>query len=260
MMRANKSETVATRLEDNSPTRMFAPIRVHRTFEAVVERIVDAIDAQGLRQGDRLPNESEMAKMLEISRPTLRQAFRILENSGVLQIKAGQSGGVFVAADIIPFDVVGKNIASEVMHIEEVISSRRLLEPLVYHLAAENATEQQFAQIQETIELVRHHRHDPRIVQQADGMFHRRVAHACGNQMLLSTMTTIYRQLAPLRGALRRDADRADHIIDVHTRQLEAMRRKDHAGLESILDETFIDLEEEYGVKRKFSIRWHSGE
>lgn len=259
-MRISKNGAVDIKAEDKSAARMFAPIRVHRTFEAVVERIVDAIDAQGLRQGDRLPNESEMAQMLEISRPTLRQAFRILENSGVLQIKAGQSGGVFVAADIIPFDVLGKNIASEVMHIEEVISSRRLLEPIVYHLAAENATEQQFDQIQETIELVRHHRNDPRVVQQADGMFHRRVAHACGNQMLVNMMTSIYRQLAPLRGALRRDADRADHIIDVHTRQLEAMRRKDHAGLESILDETFIDLEEEYGLKRKFSIRWLTDE
>ncbi len=236
--------------------RIFAPIKVHRTFETVVERIVDAIDAQGLGEGDRLPTESEMAQLLEVSRPTLRQAFRILENSGVLHIKAGQSGGVFVATDIVPFDVLGKNIASEVHHIEELISTRRLLEPIVYHLATENASEAQFQHIAEAIELMRSHIGDPRIVHQADGMFHRRVAHASGNQMLLRVMTGIYRGLAPLRSALPKDEGRAHHMIDVHSRQLDAMRSKDHKRLEAVLDETFIDLEEEYGVTKRYSLSW----
>jgi GntR family transcriptional repressor for pyruvate dehydrogenase complex len=236
-------------------SRIFSPIKVHRTFEAVIERIVDAIDAQGLKDGDRLPNESEMAKMLDVSRPTLRQALRILENSGVLRIRAGQAGGVFVASEMIPVDVLGRNIAHEVDHAAELIATRRLLEPIVYHLAADNASEEAISRIADTIVLMGKHINDPRMIQRADGMFHRRVAHAAGNQILLRTMGGIYRELNPLRGALNNDAEHGRHMIDVHTRLLNAMRARDHDLLDQVLEETFVDLEAEFKVKSRFATR-----
>ncbi|MBZ9938643.1 FCD domain-containing protein [Mesorhizobium sp. BR1-1-16] len=242
--------------DGHSSARIFAPIKAHRTFETVIERIIDAIDARGLSEGDRLPNETEMAKLLEVSRPTLRQALRILENSGVLRIRAGQAGGVFVATGMIPLDLVGKNIAHEAHHAAELIATRRMLEPIVYHLAAENASEEELDQIADTIRLMERHLGDPGMVQRADGMFHRRVAHAAGNQFLLRTMTSIYRDLNPLRGALNNDAEHGRHMIDVHSRQLAAIRARDHDAIERLLQETFVDLEEEFHVATRFSVRW----
>jgi GntR family transcriptional repressor for pyruvate dehydrogenase complex len=244
------------RTDGGSAARIFAPIKTHRTFETVIERIIDAIDAEGLGADDRLPNESEMAKLLEVSRPTLRQALRILENSGVLRIKAGQAGGVFVATEMIPVDVVGQNIAHEVDHVAELIATRRMLEPIVYHLAAENASEEELDRIADTIALMHRHLGDPNMIQRADGMFHRRVAHAAGNQILLKTMSSIYRDLNPLRGALNNDAEHGLHMIDVHSRQLAAIRARDHEALERLLQETFVDLEEEFNVMTRFSVRW----
>jgi DNA-binding FadR family transcriptional regulator len=241
--------------DEQSAARIFAPIKVHRTFETVIDRIIDGIDALGLKAGDRLPNESELAKLMEVSRPTLRQALRILESSGVLKIKAGQSGGVFVASDMIPVDVLGRNIAHEVDHVAELIATRRLLEPIVYHLAADNASQEALQRIADTIVLMEKHVHDPRMIQRADGMFHRRVAHAAGNQILLRTMNTIYRDLNPLRGALNNDEAHGRHMIDVHTRLLDAIRTRDHATLEKVLEETFVDLEAEFDVRRRFATR-----
>lgn len=242
--------------DGSSTARIFAPIKAHRTFETVIERIIDAIDARGLGEGDRLPNETEMAKLLEVSRPTLRQALRILEISGVLRIKAGQAGGVFVATGMIPVDLVGKHIAHEVHHVAELIATRRMIEPIVYHLAAENASEEELDQIADSITLMKRHLGDPGMVQRADGMFHRRIAHAAGNQILLKTMTSIYRDLNPLRGALNNDAEHGLHMIDVHSRQLAAIRARDHDAIERLLQETFVDLEEEFNVATRFSVRW----
>ena len=255
---ATKRPRVKDPADGGSASRIFAPIKAHRTFETVIERIIDAIDARGLGDGDRLPNESEMAKLLEVSRPTLRQALRILENSGVLRIKAGQAGGVFVATEMIPVDLVGKNIAHEVHHVAEMITTRRMLEPIVYHLAAENASEEELDRIADTITLMGRHLGDPNMVQRADGMFHRRVAHAAGNQILLKTMSSIYRALNPLRGALNNDAEHGLHMIDVHSRQLAAIRARDHGALERLLQETFVDLEQEFNVMTRFSVRWTS--
>lgn len=240
------------------PQGIFAPIKVHRTFEAVIERIIDAIDAQGLGEGDRLPNEKEMTALLEVSRPTLRQALRILENSGVLRIKPGQAGGVFVASGMIPLDVVGKNIAHESHHVAELIATRRLLEPIVYHLAAENGTSEEFDRIEDTIRLMELHIADPKMVWRADGMFHRRIAHAARNPILLRAMSGIYRQLSPLRGALDNDERHARHMIGVHSRLLDAMRARDHERLEVLLRQTFVDLEAEFKVDAPYSVRWVS--
>ncbi|WP_141150430.1 FadR/GntR family transcriptional regulator [Martelella alba] len=234
----------------------FKPITVHRTFQTIIERIVDAIDAEGLVQGDRLPNEKDMAEMLQVSRPTLRQALRVLENSGVLLIRPGQAGGIFVASEMIPAEVLGQKIALEADHVAELITARRMIEPIVYHMAAENASDRELDQIADTIVLMQKHIDQPNIVLQADGMFHRRIAHATGNQVLRRTMNGIYRELNPLRGALSQTEDRAQHMIEVHTRQLQAIRQKDHCLIDRFLEETFVDLEIEFNVTFPFGVRY----
>lgn len=241
--------------EDPSPARIFPPVKVYRIFEAVIDRITDAIDAQGLKAGDRLPNESELSKLMQVSRPTLRQALRVLETSGVLKIRAGQSGGVFVASEMVPVDVLGRNNQHEVDHAAELIATRRLLEPIVYHLAADNASEDAIERIADTIKLMEKHISDPRMIQRADGMFHRRVAHAAGNPILLRTMDSIYRELNPLRGALSTDAVHGGHLVDVYSRLLNAIRTRDHDTIEKALEETFVALEVEFNVRSRFATR-----
>jgi GntR family transcriptional regulator, transcriptional repressor for pyruvate dehydrogenase complex len=235
-------------------SEVFSPITVHRTFQTIIDRIVDAIDEEGLTTGDRLPNERELAEMLVVSRSTLRQALRVLESSGVVTIRPGNSGGIFVASEMIPNDVLGQQIAHETHQIAELVTARRLIEPVVYHLTAENASEEDFDRIRDAIALMGKHKHAPQMVLRADGLYHRRIAYATGNQSLRRIMNTIYRDLYPLRSALGLNAERAEHMMDVHNRQLDAMRRRDHALLDKVLDETFIDLELEFAVELPFNM------
>ena len=74
------------------------PVRTPRTFEAATEEILAAIARARLRSGDRLPNEGDLAQQLAISKPTLRQALRVLERSGVLAVRPGKGGGILVAS------------------------------------------------------------------------------------------------------------------------------------------------------------------
>ncbi|TAM68551.1 MAG: FadR family transcriptional regulator [Microbacteriaceae bacterium] len=235
---------------------MFTPIEVHRTFETVIERILDAIDRNGLRDGDQLPHVQVIAEQLQVSVPTLRQALRVLQDSGVLSIKAGQGGGVSIKSVMPPLNILKKNIAQEVGQVQELIEARRLLEPIVVHLAAERATVAELDSIRNAITHMETHIANPKLVERADVLFHRRVAYAAGNRVLLDAISKIYQQLIPVRGALHMGEVSAEHMIDVHTRQFDMIQAKDHEQLESVLRESFIDLEEEFGVHTSFETLW----
>lgn len=97
-----------------------------------------------------------------------------------------------MASEMVPVEVLGQNIALEVHHVGELIATRRIIEPIVYHLAAENASEEELDRIADAIELMRRHLGEPNMISRADGLYHRRIAHAAGNQILLRTITRMY--------------------------------------------------------------------
>jgi GntR family transcriptional regulator, transcriptional repressor for pyruvate dehydrogenase complex len=83
---------------DEPAPNPFKAVRRVRSFDEVVMQIQSAILSGHYRTGDRLPNERELSAMLDVSRPTLREALRSLEVLGILDIRPGKSGGIFVAA------------------------------------------------------------------------------------------------------------------------------------------------------------------
>jgi GntR family transcriptional repressor for pyruvate dehydrogenase complex len=75
---------------------IFAPIEPPTVFEKAVERLARAIALGLLSPGEQLPTERELALQLDISRPTLRQALVVLQQSGYLESRRGRSGGTWV--------------------------------------------------------------------------------------------------------------------------------------------------------------------
>lgn len=74
----------------------FKPVHTRRTFEEVSQQVRELLFGGSLRSGDRLPPERELAAMLGVGRPALREALRALEVSGLIELRKGKSGGAFV--------------------------------------------------------------------------------------------------------------------------------------------------------------------
>ncbi|WP_283137343.1 FadR/GntR family transcriptional regulator [Rhizohabitans arisaemae] len=74
----------------------FRPVRSGNTFEETVERLLQAIKLGMPGFGDKLPPERELAAQLKISRVTLREAIRALQEAGYVQVRRGRYGGAFV--------------------------------------------------------------------------------------------------------------------------------------------------------------------
>jgi GntR family transcriptional repressor for pyruvate dehydrogenase complex len=230
------------------------PIRATRTFEAAIEHLTEAVERAGLRTGDRLPNEGALAEQLGISKPTLRQALRVLELSGLVHVRRGKTGGVFVATDLVPTVALFSAVKLEEKAALDVLRARRVLERAVVEEAMRRATAADFAAMERTIELLERHVGERPSVMRADAMFHRALVRSCRNETIQAAMQGVARGLSPIRDAYSGGQAYDRQTLDVHRRQLEAMRRKGD-GLEEILDEHFRMLETQFakGIGRRWS-------
>ena len=86
--------------------RVFTPVQTRRTFEEAAEQIADKVRIGALRVGDKLPGERALAAQMQISRPTLREAVKVLTDAGLLEVRRGPGGGMFVATDVVGVELV----------------------------------------------------------------------------------------------------------------------------------------------------------
>jgi DNA-binding FadR family transcriptional regulator len=75
---------------------VFRPIRTGNVFEEAVERVLHAIKLGVVTAGERLPVERDLAARLGVSRVTVREALRVLEQAGYVESRRGRTGGTFV--------------------------------------------------------------------------------------------------------------------------------------------------------------------
>jgi GntR family transcriptional regulator, transcriptional repressor for pyruvate dehydrogenase complex len=223
--------------------RAFVPVGPRRTFEGAVEQIAERVRLGELAAGERLPSERDLAAAMQISRPTLREAVRVLADAGVLAVRTGSTGGIFVASDYVPLALLRSKSDLRLDEVAGVLEARRLIEPRVAQLAAVNAREEDYAQLQRAIDA---HQamldegdvlaHEDRFLQ-LDTQFHLRIARATGNSTIVSLMRTLLRRLEIARDLALHEPPIPSWVIDVHERTLTAIRSADHDRIEAVMDE-----------------------
>jgi len=117
---------------------MFTKVRQVRAFESVIQQVESAILQGRYAAGDRLPAERELQGLLDVSRNTLRESLRVLEQKGLVEIRKGNRGGIFVKepnADSMT-ESVGFFVQSQRISMEQISEFRQDLEGLVTRRAA----------------------------------------------------------------------------------------------------------------------------
>jgi len=79
-----------------------APVRSGNTFEETVQRLLRVVRLGLVPIGGKLPAERELAERLQISRVTLREALKVLQDAGLLEVRRGRYGGAFVVGSPAP--------------------------------------------------------------------------------------------------------------------------------------------------------------
>lgn len=159
----------------------------------IVAQIEQMLAEERLKPGDRLPTERDMARLLGASRPSVREAVRILQAQGRLVVKHGL--GVFVAESQTK-QALGAALSNPELDINELFSMREVLEVPAAGWAAEHATDANVAELRAILtELDAAFDADSDDFQrlaQLDASFHLGIAELAQNRFLRQTSHVLY--------------------------------------------------------------------
>lgn len=120
-----------------------------RRYEAVVDSILELTETRGLRPGEALPTERELAELFGVSRNVVRQAFGVLEERGLIRTLRGSGRylreGAPQTGALPEAGAHGSRTAVEIASIADILEARALIEVQVAGLACERRTAEQSA-------------------------------------------------------------------------------------------------------------------
>ena len=162
------------------------PLRVPKMAELVSQRLRRRIVRGELAEGSALPSEAALMNQFGVSRPTLREAFRVLESEGLISVRRGAHGGARV--EIPNGDVaaryVGLVLEFRGITLEDVYDARNIIEPPCAALLARNRTQADLDQLRTAVESARAALDDPATLVRLHNEFHALVIDLAGNQTI----------------------------------------------------------------------------
>lgn len=224
---------------------------------SAVEEAIAALEdvvLDELRPGSQLPAEAELARMLSVSRLTVREAVRALEARGLLSLRRGRRAVVRTPNGALLGDFFRTSVRRNATVIFELIELRRALEPHIAGLAAMRATSAERASMQAAVAemdaLASSKPVDEEAFHAVDLRFHGALASASGNTMLMHLIEELAQPLGVSRRYTWRGRERDERplapVIEAHRRILTAVLAGDSqmasAAMLTHLDETERDL------------------
>lgn len=160
------------------------PVQTRRASEEIYEQIRKLILDGEIHPGERLPSERKMMDMMKRSRPTIREAMRMLEREGYIKIYSGSSGAVVQEINV-DNAVQSLETVMQMKHLnmENILEFRRMTESEAARLAAERCTEENRKKIADILKHEESAVGDSEQFKESDMQFHLAVAEASQNVM-----------------------------------------------------------------------------
>lgn len=197
--------------------------------EQTTEKIIDYITENKMQPGQQLPTEAEFTAKLNVSRGTLRDAFKVLIARNILE--ARQGSGTFIAENMgIPDDPLGLTfIYDDDALALDMLDVRLMLEPAIAGMAAINATPAQKQQLHELTKTLARHIAENNSYADDDGCFHQLIAEASGNRVIGNLthilFSSIYKNIE-----LTLNVQKESNTLFYHKKILKAINEGDAAA------------------------------
>jgi GntR family transcriptional regulator, transcriptional repressor for pyruvate dehydrogenase complex len=217
--------------------------------EQVAVQIQHHIQAQGLGPDDFLGREEDLAAEFGVSRPTLREALKLLASGNLIRATKGPGGGIFVAhtADqgmsLSLSHAITMMLETEAVTLEELLDARLLMEVALAGLAAyrpEEATVERLRAAVATEQAA--DPDDAEAVALADTQIHQIIAAAAGNRMIQALTGWIFEVLQPRLIEVLEPAVVHAAVVDQHEALLQAIDKGDPARAERAMKDHLLYL------------------
>ncbi len=214
------------------------PIRRETVMDTVAMRIKSLLQSGELKSGDRLPPEPELARMLRVSRSSLREALKGLMFLGLLKARPGD--GTYIQSSLSR--VLNQHfqwmiLLREVQHLE-VYELRKIIEPEAAALAAARASSEDLDRIARAVSAMKSDLEDRDAFHVHDIEFHEAFMSASGNVALQTTMRMLYHATSDARRRALPLIDNMDTHWKRHDRVYRAIRdRNSEQARKAVLDD-----------------------
>ncbi|MFE1400387.1 FadR/GntR family transcriptional regulator [Nocardiopsis dassonvillei] len=227
---------------------VFRAVEHAKVYSSVVDQILAGVRSGTFPPGTPLPAERVLAERFEVGRGSVREAIRVLEHAGVLDVRVGS--GTYVVGD----GGSEKNalraraaVAGEHSPLDLIVA-RAALEPVCAEHAATARTSNDLRVLEDLVlkqERVLEEGADPSAV---DADFHLAVAAASHNSVLFAlerTLVDLMREpmWSELKGRSRGRRDQARHYLEHHRQVLGAIERRDHRRARQLMAVHMSEIE-----------------
>lgn len=215
---------------------LFRPVRAGNAFEETVERVLQAIKLGVVAPGARLPSERDLAARLKVSRVTLREAIRALQEAGYVESRRGRYGGTFVNQRLPkPTRAAARRLARGM--------SAELGDALIFREALEIGAAEAAASL--TLSKREGHHLEERLAETSsasladyrrmDSRFHLAIAEITGSPSLTSAVAEVRMRLNELLDAIPLLERNIEHSNDQHAAIVDAILAGDREAARQVM-------------------------
>jgi GntR family transcriptional repressor for pyruvate dehydrogenase complex len=210
------------------------PPAERRLYQITADRLREHIRKHGIQPGSRLPPERDLAQLLGVSRPSLREALIALEIEGSVEIRMGS--GIYVCEHLL--GVKGKTVTLGESP-SELMQARALIEGETVMLACLHGSKTDFRYLQKCIDKMREGVEKGVPALDDDRKFHQRLAKMSGNSTLVRIITSLFEErYSPLSAHISEHSENRETwaiAVAEHEAILQAVQTRDLIGAQTAM-------------------------
>jgi GntR family transcriptional repressor for pyruvate dehydrogenase complex len=239
---------------------MTAPARLRGATEHVAAEIQHHIEREALGPGDFLGREDDLAAAFGVSRPTLREALKLLSSGNLIRASRGPGGGIFVARTAdrgmsrSVSDAIAMMLETGAVSLEELLEARLLLEVPLAGLAARRSDEATVKRLREALRAARRSPDDAALAA-IDADIHRTIAAAAGNRVIRALTDWTFEVAQPSAVRATRPEVVRSAVIEQHEALLAAIDEGDARRAERAMRDHLLYLRSVLETARAESVR-----
>ena len=235
---------------------MFIQAKQNRTFEDIILQIQESILEGKIKPGEKLPSERNLREIFKVSRGTLRESLRALEQKKLIHIRTGVNGGAFVCQ--ANTDQISEGLDLLIRYrkitLRELAEFREILEPEVAFRAAQKIKDKDIKELRNIVRSIKNHLDSDDLrwdeVMAEDKEFHVSLARLSGNRLLESVIDSFHNLIN--RNFLR-VLPRERWVLEVIYNNLDktvmAMEKRDSKKVQALALEHVREAVREFGLK-----------
>jgi GntR family transcriptional repressor for pyruvate dehydrogenase complex len=230
---------------------MLKAVIKRRAYEDIVLQIRSLIEKGKLKREDQLPSERELSETFRVSRATVREAIVALEANKLVDRRQGNGTYVIVSSEETLVHPLAAALFHEKDDLIDIFSVRKIIEPGIAQLAAENARPDEINELEEILKEQKKQVANGADPFRNDTHFHHLLARMARNRILERLFLALVDLLSQTRQRSTQTEDRKQKSLHGHRNILSSIKNSDGVAARKAMRRHLEEVESSIFKKKK---------